>query len=74
MQEHISNNPEAMANAPKGIKIPHVWTIILFCLIAAGLMTWIVPAGMYDARSWTQPLSILLRGRMLVSSTGLSAS
>lgn len=47
MQEHISNNPEAMANAPKGIKIPHVWTIILFCLIAAGLMTWIVPAGMY---------------------------
>lgn len=48
MQEHISNNPETMANAPKGIKIPHVWTIILFCLIAAGLMTWIVPAGMYD--------------------------
>lgn len=32
----------------KGIKVPHVWTIILFCLIFAGIMTYIVPAGVYD--------------------------
>ncbi|MEG1824767.1 MAG: AbgT family transporter [Cloacibacillus sp.] len=34
--------------ANKGIKVPHVWTIILFCLILAGVMTYIVPAGVYD--------------------------
>lgn len=32
----------------QGIKVPHVWTIILFCLILAGIMTYIVPAGVYD--------------------------
>lgn len=32
----------------KGIKVPHVWTIILFCLILAGIMTYIIPAGVYD--------------------------
>ncbi len=32
----------------KGIKVPHVWTIILFCLIFAGIMTYIIPAGVYD--------------------------
>lgn len=32
----------------KGFRVPHVWTIILFCLILAGIMTYIVPAGVYD--------------------------
>ncbi|MEG1824066.1 MAG: TIGR00366 family protein [Cloacibacillus sp.] len=48
MSEHISSNPESMVEASKGIKIPHVWTIIFFCLIAAGLMTYLIPAGLYD--------------------------
>jgi uncharacterized ion transporter superfamily protein YfcC len=32
----------------QGIKVPHVWTIILFCLILAGIMTYVIPAGVYD--------------------------
>ncbi|MEG1911261.1 MAG: TIGR00366 family protein [Cloacibacillus sp.] len=48
MSEHISSNPESMVETSKGIKIPHVWTIIFFCLIAAGLMTYLIPAGLYD--------------------------
>lgn len=48
MSKDISTNPENMLDANQGIKVPHVWTIILFCLIAAGLMTYLLPAGLYD--------------------------
>lgn len=32
----------------KGLRVPHVWTIILFCLMLGGIMTYLVPAGVYD--------------------------
>lgn len=40
----VSNEQKPLI--PKqGIKVPHVWTIILFCLILAGIMTYVIPAG-----------------------------
>ncbi len=40
--------PEVEAKEKKrGFRVPHVWTIILFCLILSGIMTYIVPAGEY---------------------------
>lgn len=44
----ITTEEPSKAKEEKGIRIPHVWTIILFCLILAGVMTYFVPAGMYD--------------------------
>lgn len=44
----ITTEQPSKAKEEKGIRIPHVWTIILFCLILAGVMTYFVPAGMYD--------------------------
>lgn len=44
----MSNSNLSDDKLSKGIKVPHVWTIILFCLIFAGIMTYIVPAGVYD--------------------------
>lgn len=32
----------------KEIRVPHVWTIILFCLILGGIMTYIIPAGVFE--------------------------
>ena len=43
----------------KGFRIPHVWTIILFCLVLGGIMTYLVPAGVYDR--------IESGGRMLIN-------
>lgn len=48
MNDYVPQNADNMLDTSKGIKIPHVWTIILFCLIAAGLMTYFIPAGLYD--------------------------
>lgn len=39
--------PETTGKKKNGFRVPHVWTIILFCLILAGIMTYIVPAGEY---------------------------
>lgn len=43
--KNVEQQPKA---GSEGIRVPHVWTIILFCLILAGVMTYIVPAGVYD--------------------------
>ena len=34
----ITTEQPSKAKEEKGIRIPHVWTIILFCLILAGVM------------------------------------
>ncbi|MDL2297643.1 AbgT family transporter [Synergistaceae bacterium OttesenSCG-928-D05] len=39
--------PETSEKKKRGFRVPHVWTIILFCLILSGIMTYIVPAGEY---------------------------
>ena len=44
----VNTTQAPVVKKKEGFKVPHVWTIILFCLILAGIMTYIVPAGMYD--------------------------
>ena len=44
----MKDNTQTTEIKTKGFRVPHVWTIILFCLILAGIMTYIVPAGVYD--------------------------
>lgn len=47
--------------SPQGFRVPHVWTIIFFCLMLAGTMSWIIPAGLYDR--------VDVGGRMVVDPT-----
>lgn len=61
MNDKIPNPPEIMAEPTKGIRVPHVWTIIFFCLMLAGAMSWIIPAGLYDR--------VQVDGRMVVDPT-----
>ena len=44
----MSNKAQSPEIETKGFRVPHVWAIILLCLIMAGIMTYIVPAGVYD--------------------------
>jgi uncharacterized ion transporter superfamily protein YfcC len=42
------NSKQDSAEQKKKVNVPHVFTIILIIIIAAGIMTYIVPAGKYE--------------------------